>query len=61
MMSKMKWALALCLLAALSAAAASPAVRAITVDRSIRVDGQETDALLPLPAGSVCRAEVLMG
>ena len=29
--------------------------------RSIRVDGQETDALLPLPAGSVCRAEVLMG
>ena len=29
--------------------------------RSIRVDGQETNVLLPLPAGSVCRAEVLMG
>ena len=29
--------------------------------RSIRVDGQEVDALPPLPAGSVCHAEVLMG
>ena len=29
--------------------------------RSIRVDGRETDALPVLPAGGVCRAEVIMG
>ena len=29
--------------------------------RSIRVDGRELDALPVLPAGSVCRAEVVMG
>ena len=29
--------------------------------RSIRVDGREVDALPLLPAGSVCRAEVVMG
>ena len=29
--------------------------------RSIRVDGQEVDALPSLPAGNVCHAEVLMG
>ena len=29
--------------------------------RSLRVDGRELGALPPLPAGSVCRAEVIMG